>query len=121
MFYYKQVREEIEKIASQFQLFQCEECASAIQEYLLTNKIKGKLIKLETGSSEDPFGNIYHEKLQCNISVNGKHCGIIVQMEKEIVFDNIYPRGISKQQWLDNFYSPIKDFGGDFQITEIEL
>jgi hypothetical protein len=37
---------------------------------------------------------------------------------QELIFDNIYPQGISRVEWIDGFYSPIQDLGQDFQITE---
>lgn len=118
----EKIRKQITKIASQFSIFQCQECAKKIEQFLLKNNLKGRRLKINTGSSEDPYGNIYHEGLQQNISTNGQHQGICVIIDsEELVFDNIHHQGIPKEIWLNNFYSPIKDFGGHFQIIEISF
>ncbi|MBL1209137.1 papain fold toxin domain-containing protein [Geminocystis sp. GBBB08] len=118
----EQIRQQIVKIATQFSIFQCQECANQIEQFLRENKLNGKRIKLNTGNSEVPYGNIYHEGLQQNISTNGHHQGICVIINsEELVFDNIHHQGIPKEIWLNNFYCPIKDFGGNFQVIEIEF
>ncbi len=118
----EKIRQQIAKIASQFSIFQCTECAEEIQQFLIKNNLRGKRIKINTGSSEEPLGNIYHDGLQQNISTNGKHQGIAVVIDgEELIFDNINHQGIPRKIWLNNLYCPIKDFGYDFQITEIEI
>ena len=77
------IRQQITKIASQFSIFQCLECAENIKEFLIQNNLQGKQIKLMTGNSEEPYGNIYHEGLQQNISTNGQHLGISVLIDSE--------------------------------------
>ncbi len=118
----EKIRQQIAKISSQFSIFQCQECADKIQQFLIKNNLRGKRIKINTGSSETPLGNIYHDGLQKNIATNGQYQGISVIIEgEELIFDNIHHQGIPRKIWLHNFYSPIKDFGYDFQITEIEI
>ena len=120
--YPEKIRQQIAKIASEFSIFQCTECAAEIAEFLIKNNLRGTLIKINTGSSETPLGNIYHDGLQQNIATNGQHQGIAVVIEsEELIFDNIHHQGIPRKIWLNNLYSPIKDFGYDFQITEIEI
>ncbi len=116
------LRQEITRIASQFSLFQSILCAEAIQLFLMTRGIPARYIRLFTGSTEDPFCNIYHEALQRNISTNGYHEAIaLVIAGQELIFDNIHPEGISRVDWMKNLYCPAQDFGGDFQITETSL
>lgn len=117
------LRQQIEDIASQFKIFECVECAEAIKKFLTERSINGKHIKLSTGSIEEPFCNIYHELLQENISVNGKHEAIAVNINNgEFVFDNIHPQGVFlKRDWLSKFYCPGQDVGEDFQITEVDF
>ncbi|GAA6620052.1 papain fold toxin domain-containing protein [Scytonema sp. NUACC26] len=120
--YNPELRQQIASIASRFQIFECIQCAEAIKRFLIEQKIRGKQIKLFTGSTEDPFCNIYHEILNQNISTNGYHEAIVLEIEgKELVFDNIHPQGVLKADWINNLYCPIKDIGGDFQITEIDF
>ncbi len=86
------LRQQIASIASSFQIFEWVQCAEAIKRFLITQGICGQQIKLFTGSTEDPFCNIYHEILQQNISTNGQHEAIVLEIEgKELVFDNIHP------------------------------
>ena len=113
------IRERIAAIASQFHLYECSECANAIQQFLTSQNIRGKSITIFTGSTREPFCNIYHDQLQENISTNGRHQAIAVEWEgQELIFDNIHPTGISRVEWIANLYSPIQDFGTDFQVTE---
>ena len=118
----EELRQQVTEVASQFQIFQCEPCASAIKNFLIQRGIRGKHIKLYTGSSEDPYGNIYHEIIQKNIATNGRHEAIFLEIEgQELVFDNIHPGGIDRISWMNNLYCPIKDTGGNFQVTEIDF
>jgi Papain fold toxin 2 len=57
------LRRDIAAIANRFQLFECVDCADAIQQFLMQQSISGKRIKLFTGTTKQPFGNIYHERL----------------------------------------------------------
>lgn len=117
-----ELRRQIASIASSFQIFECVQCADAIKSFLSEQGICGKQIKLFTGSTEEPFCNIYHEILNQNISTNGRHEAIVLEIEgKELVFDNIHPQGVLRVDWINNLYCPIKDIGGDFQITEIDF
>jgi hypothetical protein len=116
------LRQEISKIASRYEIFQCVECAQAIKAFLMQEGIAAKRVRLFTGSVEDPLCNIYHEELRRNISTNGRHEGISVDFEgEEIIFDNLHPQGISRDEWLSYLYCPIQDMGGDFQIVELEF
>jgi hypothetical protein len=118
----EQLRRQVASIAGCFQIFECIQCAEAIEQFLKTQGIRGKLIRISTGSSEEPFGNIYHEGLQQNIATNGQHEGIALTIEDiELIFDNIHHQGIPRRIWLNNFYCPIKDLGGNFQIEEREI
>ncbi len=117
-----ELREQIVSIASRFQIFQCIECADAITEWMVIKNIRGKQIVLFTGSSEDPYGNIYHEVRRKNIATNGVHKGIAVELlGEELIFDNINHQGISREAWLNNLYCVIKETGRDFQITETDF
>jgi hypothetical protein len=79
-------------------------------------------IQLSTGSVRKPYSNIYHEDLEENISQNGRHEAIAVVIDgEEVIFDNIHPQGIARQAWLSKLYSPIKDLGRDFQVTESDF
>jgi Papain fold toxin 2 len=116
------LRTQLSELASQFRLFECIPCAQALQEFLMQRGISGKRIKLYSGSSEDPFCNIYHEILQESISTNGKHEAIAVVIEREeLIFDNLHPQGVIRAQWIQNFYCAMLDLGEAFQVTESEF
>ncbi|BAT51407.1 hypothetical protein NOS3756_03300 [Nostoc sp. NIES-3756] len=117
-----ELRQQITEIASSFHLFEWVECANAIRQFLTTQNVPGKIIRLSTDSTKEPFCNIYHELLQENISANGRHEAIAVKIAgQELIFANIHPVGISKVNWMNNLYSPIQDIGIDFQISETEF
>lgn len=116
------LRQQITAIANRFHLFECVECAAAIQQFLVAQNISGKSIRLFTGNTKEPFCNIYHERLQENISTNGRHEAVAVEIDgQELIFDNIHPNGISRVDWINNLYCPIQDLGATFQITETEF
>ncbi|MBW4518184.1 MAG: hypothetical protein KME16_00430 [Scytolyngbya sp. HA4215-MV1] len=116
------LHQQLTQIASRFQRFECVECADAIRQFLNTQGIPGKQILLFTGSTQKPFCNIYCDLLQQNISINGRHTAIVVNLNgQEWVFDNIHPQGISRVDWINSFYSPVLDLGGEFQMTETEF
>jgi len=115
-------RQEITTIAEGFPIFSCFDCAEAIRRFLIQCQISGKQIFLSTGSTQKPFCNIYCDRLQQNISINGRHTAIgVVINGEELIFDNIHPQGISRVKWMDSFYSPIQDLGQDFQVTETDF
>lgn len=117
-----ELRQQIEDVASKFKLFECVICAKAIKQFLIEKDVSGKHIKLFTGSIEEPFCNIFHEALMKNISVNGRHEAIAVDINNgELIFDNLHPQGILRRDWLYNLYSPMNDMGEDFQITEVDF
>ncbi len=111
---------EMTTIAEGFPLFACFDCAETLRCFLIDRKIRGRQILLSTGSAQKPFCNIYCDRLQQNISINGRHAAISVVIDdRELIFDNIQAQGISRVEWIDSFYSPIQDLGQDFQITEV--
>ena len=116
------IERQITDIADNFPIFSCFDCAAAIKNFLLKQKVPGKQILVSTGSTQKPFCNIYCDRLGQNISINGKHTAIAVLISgQERIFDNIYPHGISRVEWINSFCSPIQDLGQDFQIDETEF
>ncbi|WP_353933243.1 papain fold toxin domain-containing protein [Okeanomitos corallinicola TIOX110] len=105
---------------SNYDNFQCVESAIAIQEYLIRQGIKGKRIKIYTGTAMGWDANIYDDLLGYAISVNGRHEGIAIIINGiEIVYDNLHPEGLTKEQWLNNLQFDSKLYlGKEFEITE---
>ena len=118
----RSLRQEITTIALNFPIFACFDCAETIRDFLIAQSISGRQILLSTGTTQKPFCNIYCDRLQQNISINGQHTAIALTInQQELIFDNIHTQGISKIEWVESFYSPIQDLGQNFQITETEF
>lgn len=113
------LRKALEKIASQYDIFECESCADELEDFLVNNGRAGKRVCLFTGSTAKYLCNIWHEGRKENISINGYHWAVLVLIEgQETIFDNIEPRGVLKTQWLEQFDSPALDAGFRFEVTE---
>ncbi|MEI1378319.1 papain fold toxin domain-containing protein [Nostoc sp. UHCC 0926] len=101
------IHSQLSAIAQQFPIFECVPCAIALRQFLIDQNISGKQITLFTGSTEDPFCNIYHKRLRQNISINERHEAIAVEIDgQELIFDNIHSDGISRVDWINNLYCP---------------
>lgn len=116
---------EIKQIAKRYRNFQCVPCSQAIQSYLTREGINGKLIKISTQTDRLPFSIITNPAgSDRQIATNGFHQGTVVETTTELgiletVFDNLYPDGISKDDWIKSFGGPlVEDFNGNFAITE---
>lgn len=117
-----ELQQQLTEVASRFKLFECTACAQAIREFLIQRGVPGKQVKLYTGRAKGKYGNIYHDGLGKNISTNGRHEGIAVEIEGvEIIFDNIHQEGITREEWMSKFYCVTLDLGGEFEVTEIEF
>lgn len=120
--------DEVRQIARRYRNFQCVSCSQAIQSYLTREEIKGKLIKISTLTDRLPFSIITNPAgSDRQISTNGFHQGVVVEMSTELgtletVFDNLYPNGIAKDDWLKSFGGPlVEDFNGKFAVTQTEF
>jgi hypothetical protein len=111
-------------IASQYENLKCVECASAIEDYLVSQGIHGKHIKLFTGTTIGRSSYIYDDSVPGEpISLNGCHQGIVIAINAvEIVFDNHHPNGVPRNEWMNNllFYGKVH-LSQDFQVTEEEF
>ena len=119
---------EIIQIAKKYKNFQCVSCSQEIQTYLTIQQISAKLIKISTETDRLPFSIITNPfGSDRQIATNGFHQGILIKIPtatgfQETVFDNIYPDGIPKNEWLKTFGGPlVEDFGGQFTVSEIEF
>lgn len=113
------VFQEVIRIASGFGIFDYIPCARVIKEFLVEQGVRGKHIKLDTGSQDPLYGRIYDDSVGELISTTGRHEGVVVELEgEEIVVDNIHPEGILRWLWMQNLYSPILEVGREFQVTE---
>ncbi|MHC5932589.1 papain fold toxin domain-containing protein [Nostoc sp.] len=75
--------QQIKEIIRKYKNLECVECAQAIQDYLISQGIYGKRIKLYTGSAIGRNSYIYDENVSGDaISVNGRHQGIAIILTK---------------------------------------
>jgi hypothetical protein len=95
---------------------------------LTKQEIKGKIIRISTVPDRLPFSIITNPAgSDRQISTNGFHQGVVVEMSTELgtfetVFDNLYPNGIPKDDWLNSFGGPlVEDFNGKFVVTQTEF
>jgi len=95
---------EIKAIVDRYENFKCVECASNIKDYLISQGIPGKRIKLYTGEAIGWNGNIYDDSVPGEaISVNGCHEAIAIFLNNvETVFDNHHPDGLPRDEWMAN-------------------
>lgn len=106
-----QIYQEIGNIVSQFELYQCYECARAVMQWLTGNEIEGKMIELKTRYHDEDY--IISDRLgnDESITINGKHYGVEVRGR---VFDNLSPNGMIRDDWLKDFHCQSEEF----MITE---
>ncbi|NCR55997.1 MAG: hypothetical protein GPJ10_22320 [Microcystis aeruginosa L211-07] len=102
-----QIDQEIGNIVSQFQLYQCYECARAVMQWLTDNEIEGKVIELKTRYHDEDY--IISDRIgnDQSITINGKHYGVEV---RGIVFDNLSPQGMTRDDWLKDFHCQSEEF-----------
>jgi hypothetical protein len=106
-----QIDQEIGKIVSKFELYQCYECAKVVMQWLTENEIEGKLIELKTRYHDQDY--IISDRVgnDQSITINGKHYGVEVRGR---VFDNLSPQGMTREDWLKDFHCQSEEF----MITE---
>jgi hypothetical protein len=117
---------EIRRIVSKYKNLECVPCANEIEEYLKSQKIKGRHIRLDTGDTQGADSNIYDDNVVLPenevISTNGKHEAILIEIDLElaiangvmgventtvtrgkvkVVFDNHRPNGMIQESWLN--------------------
>ena len=102
-----QIYQEIGKIVSQFDLYQCYECAQSIMQWLTENEIEGKAIELRTRYHDEDY--IISDRVGSDesITINGKHYGVEVRGK---VFDNFSPEGMTREDWLKDFHCQSEEF-----------
>ncbi|MFM9266459.1 papain fold toxin domain-containing protein [Tychonema sp. BBK16] len=112
---------QIKAIVDRHENLKCVECAQAIQNYLISQGIYGKRIKLYTGFGRGRNSGIYDDSVPRDaISENGRHEGIALVINNiETIFDNHHPDGLTKEQWMTNLQFHGKIFNGlRFIVTE---
>jgi len=92
---------EVGKIVSQFDLYQCYDCAMTVIQWLQDNGIEGQIIELKTFYRDEDY--IISDRVggSESISMNGKHYGVKV---RGLVFDNLSDKGMAESEWIEDFH-----------------
>lgn len=109
----EEIYQQVANIVRQFKLLQCAECAAAIKQWLKANGINGIHLKITPLDEADFILSERWDGGRSTITQNGVHYGIEVRGK---VFDNLSPIGLSRQDWIEDFYCAI----GEFTVEEIE-
>ncbi|NET61627.1 MAG: hypothetical protein F6K47_37550 [Symploca sp. SIO2E6] len=107
----------IGNLVIRFPLLHCEECASAVKQWLQQRGISGKLWRLSTRyDNEDFILSDRLEKQGCfeTITENGVHYGVEVFGK---IFDNLSRQGLSPEDWVNDFTS----LSNEFEVKVIEV
>lgn len=109
----EEIWNEISQIVTQFPILECDKCAIAVMQWLNSNNISGKILKLQTKRRSDLY--IISERLSCNESItdNGTHYGVEVFGK---VFDNLSSTGLNRAEWLNDFQCR----SGQFKLEELD-
>ena len=100
-----QIYQEIGNIVSQFELYQCYECARAVMQWLTDNEIEGKVIEPKTRYHDQDYIISDRVGSDRSITINGKHYGVEVRGR---VFDHLSPQGMKREDWLKIFIAKVK-------------
>ncbi len=105
----EEIYQEVGKIVANFDLYKCDECATAVMQWLKENGISGRIITIQTAFGEDYIISTRLEKqgISDSITLNGIHYGVEVQ---ERIFDNISGEGLTREDWFNDFQCPSGEF-----------
>lgn len=109
----EEIYQQVANILGQFKLLECNECAEAIKKWLKANGINGIHLKISPLDKADFILSERWDGGRATISQNGIHYGIEVRGK---VFDNLSPIGVSREDWIADFYCGI----GEFIIQEVD-
>ncbi|NJK77036.1 MAG: hypothetical protein HC849_02845 [Oscillatoriales cyanobacterium RU_3_3] len=115
---------QIKAIVDRYENLKCVECARDIEDYLISQGIHGKRIKLYTGEAIGWNSKIYDDSVPGEaISFNGRHEAIAIYLNNvETVFDNHHSDGLPRDEWMANLQFHDKIFNNQqFQIKEEEF
>ena len=104
---------EISQLVIQYSLLECDQCAIALMQWLNSQNIPGKILKLKTKRRSELY--IVSDRITANqaITENGTHYGVEVLGK---VFDHLSPEGLSRENWLNDFHCR----GGQFLLEELD-
>jgi RHS repeat-associated protein len=80
----------------------CEECAAHIKAKMQAAGEHGVVIKIVKPTKAKEYDYIYSDSQGKVISTNGEHFGVLAN---GLVYDNLHPDGLPRDQWLNDFHS----------------
>jgi hypothetical protein len=109
----EEIYQEVGKIVGQFEMYKCDEFATAVMQWLKENDIDGTIVKVQTAYGEDYIisTRLENQGITNSITLNGIHYGVEV---KERIFDNLSTEGLTKEDWLNDFQCPSGEFLIDY-------
>ncbi|TCI93553.1 papain fold toxin domain-containing protein [Tenacibaculum sp. M341] len=87
------------KIASNFKIFECVQCANKIVSSLKRSGISGEILEINVKSGPGVIGAQVGEDF-VQVATNGVHKAVHVD---GLVFDNLFPNGIPLELWKKSF------------------
>jgi Papain fold toxin 2 len=108
-----EVFQEIAKIASDYTVFQCVECAEAIKIWLKKNKIDGIHLQITAIGRIKFIVSRRWRNAEESIAQTGIHQGIETYGK---VFDNLSLDGLDRADWIADFDCA----SGEFEVLELE-
>ena len=109
----EEIYQELIQIASKFPLLACDQSARAMLRWLIENQIPATVLKLRTKRRGEQFISSDRGNPNQSITENGTHYGIEVL---GLVFDNFSTKGLTRQEWLQDFHCP----SDEFTIEEVD-
>ena len=100
------------EIAMKYGLKQCEACVTA-----LCMKLPGLVLIIDVRKLTHTRPFIVHRSLYPDsaISDSGLHYGFLIE---GIVYDNLHPSGVNREEWSTNFLFFNPNSGGESLVTE---
>ncbi|MEA5471789.1 MULTISPECIES: papain fold toxin domain-containing protein [unclassified Spirulina] len=107
------VWQEVKKITVNYPVMECDRCAIAVCNWLKTQKIPYKIVRLKTKRRSDYFIVSQRYGMNDTITENGTHYGVAVF---DLIFDNLSGEGLTRDDWLADFSCR----SGQFIIDELD-
>lgn len=110
---HSEIWSELSQITPRFSLLECDKCAIEIMQWLNTNHIPGKILKLKTKRRTDLYFISDRITSSESITENGTHYAVEVFGK---VFDNLSSEGLTREEWLNDFHCR----SGQFRLEELD-
>ena len=106
----EEIYREVGKITANFKLYECDECAKAVMQWLQENGIQGKVIMIRTKKRREYYilsRRLERRGVNESITLNGIHYGVEL---RGLIFNNLSIEGLTRQDWIKDFQCPSEQF-----------